>query len=425
VNTRPGGVLNVFLGREPVGTLERRGPTRYRFSFAETVLSKHHVGRVVLSASLPLRDESFSPGESAPFFEGLLPEGPMRTTIARALRLNEQDGFAMLEALGADCAGAVTILADGLEPRPPGASRVRSLTEDELVRLIDELPRNPLGVSAGKKGVRLSLGGLQHKLVLCADQRDGLAQPLEGTPSTHILKPESAQYEDLVCNEAFCMRVAGAAGHEVADVKITEVGSTRCLLIQRFDRERGVDAGVVRLHQEDMCQALGILPTAKYEESGGPTSVQIIELIRGIGNQRFAVDIRNFLQAQVLNFLLGNSDAHGKNFALLYHPGSGIRLAPLYDLVSTAVYPDLTDQMAMSVGGIDDPNQIDLRAWSRLADEAGLGTAIVGVVRRQAQAVMRAAGTVAESAQRDGWHRPVIDAIVDGCRERAGRLIDG
>lgn len=173
-----------------------------------------------------------------------------------------------------------------------------------------------------------------------------------------------------------------------------------------------------------MCQALGILPTAKYEESGGPSVTRIVELLRDLGPPRAALDIRDFIRALVVNFVLGNSDAHGKNFALLYDWDAGVRLAPLYDLVSTAIYPELTAQMAMAVGEIDDPDQVDLAAWTRLADEAGLGAVIGGVVQRQAQAVLRSAGKVAREVQAEGWHRPVIDAIVDVCRERAGRLID-
>lgn len=409
---------------EALGQIERRGPTRYRFAFAEEALRKYETGDVVLSASLPVREAEFSPSESAPFFEGLLPEGPVRTTIARTLRLNEQDGFGLLEALAADCAGAVVVLPGGIAPKPPGVGGIRSLTDEELSGLIDDLPRNPLGVTAGEGGVRLSLGGVQHKLVLAHDEHGRLGQPLDGAPSSVILKPDFEQYEDLVANEAFCMRVATTAGLEVAETRVIDVGSRRCLLVQRFDRRPGDKGGVVRLHQEDMCQALGILPTAKYEESGGPSVTRIVELLRDLGPPRAALDIRDFIRALVVNFVLGNSDAHGKNFALLYDWDAGVRLAPLYDLVSTAIYPELTAQMAMAVGEIDDPDQVDLAAWTRLADEAGLGAVIGGVVQRQAQAVLRSARKVAREVQAEGWHRPVIDAIVDVCRERAGRLID-
>jgi serine/threonine-protein kinase HipA len=290
--------------------------------------------------------------------------------------------------------------------------------------LIDDLPRNPLGVTAGEDGVRLSLGGVQHKLVLALDAKGGLGQPLDGSPSMFLLKPDFGQYEDLVANEAFCMRVAAAAGLDVAESKIIEVGLTSCLLVQRFDRAADGRGSVVRLHQEDMCQALGIHPTAKYEESGGPSIARVIALLRALESPRSAVDIRNFIRALVVNFLLGNSDAHGKNFALLYGSDGGIRLAPLYDLVSTAVYPELTSRMAMSIGGTEGPNQVDLDAWARLADEAGLGAALGGIVQRQTQAVLRSAGGLARTAQVEGWHRPVIDRIVDACRERAARLID-
>jgi serine/threonine-protein kinase HipA len=124
----------------------------------------------------------------------------------------------------------------------------------------------------------------------------------------------------------------------------------------------------------------------------------------------------------LVNFLLGNSDVHGKNFALLHESSSGIRLAPAYDVVSTAVYPDLTTRMAMSIGGVDDPAGIGMDAWIALAEECGFGGGIVPLVRRRAAAVLREVAFWRDVASEDGWHQPVVDAIVDVCRERAGQL---
>jgi len=414
----------VFIGSEALGRIERRGPTRYRFNYSEEALRKYRPSSIVLSASLRLRSEDFTPSESAPFFEGLLPEGAIRSAISQALRLNERDGFGLLAALGSECAGAVAVLREGVMPRAPGSSRIRSLSEDELGRLIDDLPTHPLGVTGSPEGARLSLGGVQQKLVLARDESGRLGLPLDGTPSTHLLKPEPHAYEDLAVNEAFCMRVAATAGMEAASAEVAEVGSRRCLLVERFDRRQDDRGFVVRLHQEDMCQALGLLPTAKYEQSGGPSVARVIDLLRGLGSAHAALGIRNFVRALVVNFLLGNSDAHGKNFALLYDPDAEVGLAPLYDVVSTAVYPQLTSQMAMSLGGVDDPDRVDLATWARLADEAGIGRVIGGVVRRQAGAILRATDRVAKEARAEGWHRPVIDAIVDVCRRRVDQLTD-
>jgi serine/threonine-protein kinase HipA len=317
------------------------------------------------------------------------------------------------------------VLPPGREPPAPGKGRLRRLGEKQLVQLIDDLPRHPLGVDPADAGVRLSLGGIQHKLVLAGDPLRGFSQPLEGAPSTCLLKPEFDQYPELVANEAFCMKVAQMSGLRAASVGVFEIGSTRCLHVERFDRGADAAGNVIRIHQEDMCQALGISPAAKYEDNDGPSVAGIIRILRVLRGPFMARDINDFVHALLLNFLLGNSDAHGKNFALLYEPQEGVRLAPLYDVVSTAVYPDVTDRMAMAIGGVTDPNEVDLQAWIRLAEECDLGRGIAPIVRRRTAAVLRAAADWRETALSQGWHREVIDAIIDVCHRRAAQLLDG
>lgn len=405
-----------------MGELERRGPARYRFEYEPAAIAGHARGAVALSASLPMREGAFVPRESAPFFEGLLPEGAVRAAIASSLHLSEEDGFGLLAALGAECAGAVSVLPPGLQPAPVGGGRLRPLAEEQLALLIEELPRRPLGVDSRPDGVRLSLGGIQHKLVLFSRDGNQFSQPLNGAPSNCLLKPQFGPYDDLVANEAFCMRVAKLAGLTVARVKVIRVDETSCLYVERFDRVDDGEGRVNRLHQEDFCQALGVLPAAKYEENGGPSIPQVVELLRALRGPFMARDINDFIHATMVNFLVGNSDAHGKNFALLHQPGVGVQLAPQYDIVSTAVYPDVTSRMAMAIGGVDDPRQVDVEAWSRLGRECGFGGGIVPLLRRRAAWLLRAVEHVGEDARRDGWHRPVIDAIVDLCRERVAAV---
>ncbi len=417
--------LKVYLNSQQVGEIERRGPDRYRFSYSEAALERQISPQGQLSASLPLRSQVFTPSEASPFFEGLLPEGAVRAAIARSFHISEGDGFGLLRALGADCAGAVAVLAVDREPLIPGHRSLLALSDDELAHLVQDLPRHPLGVDPAEAGVRLSLGGIQHKLVLAGRPGRGFSQPLDGAPSTCLLKPEFGQYPGLVANEAFCMKVAQSSGLRAASVKIVDVGSTPCLYVERFDRDVDADGNVIeRIHQEDMCQALGISPVAKYEDNGGPSVVAVIGLLRTLRGAYMARDINDFIRAVLVNFLLGNSDAHGKNFALLYQPTMGVRLAPIYDVVSTAVYPDVTDRMAMSIGGTTDPTEVDMQTWVRLAEECELGRGIAPIVRRQTAAVVRAVGQWRESAQRDGWHREVIDAIVEISRGRAAQLLE-
>jgi serine/threonine-protein kinase HipA len=425
MSARAGARLGVFLSGEAVGEIERRGPSRYRFAYSRSVLDRSEPGAIVLSASLPVQADDFAPARTAPFFEGLLPEGAVREAIARRFRLSEEDGFGFLEALGAECAGAVAVLSPGRMPAQPEEGHIRVLDREDLIHLVDELPRNPLGVDSRPEGVRLSLGGIQHKLVLTRLSQMQFGQPLEGAPSTCLLKPEFGQYEELVHNEAFCMRVATFVRLSVSTTEIIEIGSHPCLYVERFDRTRNARGQIIRLHQEDMCQAMGIMPAAKYEENGGPSVAGIVELLRRLRGPYMARDINDFVHAVLVNQLLGNSDAHGKNFALLYEPGSGVRLAPLSDIVSTAVYPEVTERMAMAIGGVEDPEQVGPAAWSRLAEECGFGGGIVPLVRKKAGWVLRAAENWRDLAAKQGWHGPVIDAIVDVCRRRVARLVEG
>ena len=233
-----------------------------------------------LSASLPLREERFKPSESAPFFEGLLPEGAVRAAIAG--KLGAQRGQWLRHAGGAwrrlrrggdGSARGSTVPVAGSRELVPSA-------KTQLGELLRDLPRDPLGVDVDPAGVRLSLGGVQDKLILVRLPSGDFAQPLGGTPSNCLLKPEHERFEGLAVNEAFCMRVAAAAGNEAATTELLELDGIRCLYSERFDRTVDADGTIVRLHQEDMCQALGLLPTQKYEAEGGPSVASVIALLR-------------------------------------------------------------------------------------------------------------------------------------------------
>lgn len=417
--------LSVFLRGRRVGSLERTGPSRYRFAYsAQAIQGDRSDPMTRLSASLPLREERFKPSESAPFFEGLLPEGAVRAAVAAKLGLSEANGFGMLAALGADCAGAVMVLPDDRPPRSPGLA-ARPLGEERLGELLRDLPRDPLGIDVDPGGVRLSLGGVQDKLILIRLPSGEFAQPLGGMPSNCLLKPEHERFEGVAVNEAFCMRVAAAAGNEAATTELLEVDGIRCLFSQRFDRTVDADGVIARLHQEDMCQALGLLPTQKYEAEDGPSVASVIALLRRQPSRRIALDVNAFVRAVLTCFLLGNSDAHGKNFSLLYDPATGVRLAPLYDVVSTAVYESLTPRLAMAIGGEEDPSQVDLQCWERLGAESGLGGALPRFVQSWSGEILAATETCLRDAEREGWSHPVLAEIADVCRERARRLIDG
>jgi len=416
-----GEELGVHLYGERLGVLERRGPKRYRFRYDESARERYGDGALALAASLPIGADEFSPSAARPFFDGLLPEGAVRSSLAQSLRVSEEDGFALLAALGADCAGAVVVLPAGEGPRTAGGE-IRPLSDEGLAGLIEELPEHPLGVDGRATGVRLSLGGIQEKLVLVRSPDGEYGQPLGGAPSTCILKPEHGDYPEMVANEAFGLRLAASAGFDAARVEPIAIDERPCLYVERFDRALVGDGRIARVHQEDMCQALGIAPVDKYEASGGPSIGAIVELLRATGSRRAAADILKTIEAALLNFLIGNSDAHGKNLALLYQPLGEVRLAPLYDLVSTQVYENTEPALAMAIGSVEDPERVDIDAWRELGRQCGVGAQLPGLIVERTERIMRCAEALVATARAEGWHRPVIDRIFALMGVRARQL---
>lgn len=218
--------------------------------------------------------------------------------------------------------------------------------------------------------MRLSLAGAQGKLVVAMHNED-FRLPLDGSPSSHILKPQSPHFDGLVENEFFCMRLAAEAGLDVAAVEIGTAGDTRFLQVERFDRKRVSSDLMARIHQEDFCQALGIPPELKYQQEGGPNLKRCFELVRAISAVK-GPDVLKLFDAVVFNLLIGNGDAHGKNFSFLYD-GTRAKLAPLYDLVCTQAYPNLSPEMAMKIGDERKPTRVFARNWRKFFTDAGLG----------------------------------------------------
>ncbi len=358
-------VLDVYLKEDLVGQLEQDDSGAMRFRYAETWLATK--GAIPLSVSLPLRRERFGRNECRPFFAGLLPEENSRKLIAKAFGVSDKNDFAILERIGAECAGAVSLIPPGELPAA-GQPRYREITLDELADKFAALPYHPL--LAGEDGIRLSLAGVQGKLAVAI--RDGhFCLPLDGSPSSDILKPTSPHFEGLVENEFFCMRLAAQVGLDVAPVELGRAGDTPFLQVERFDRKRQPDGRWERIHQEDFCQAMGIPPELKYQQEGGPNLKKCFALVRAVSAVP-GLDVLRLFDAVVFNFLIGNSDAHGKNFSFLYDGGNA-RLAPLYDLVCTQAYLHLSEEMAMKIGDERKPSRIQPRNWRKFFKEAGFG----------------------------------------------------
>jgi serine/threonine-protein kinase HipA len=370
--------LDVFLFADFVGRLVQDDGGQMVFDYADGWLTS---GRAApLSQSLPLRAKRFRNKECRGYFAGVLPEESKREIIARNLGISARNDYAMLERIGGECAGAVTFMPAG-QPLPAREPGYRKLSQEELVAIIRELPLRPL--LAGEKGVRLSLAGAQDKVAIRVDGRE-ICLPLGNAASTHILKPAVERFEGLVHNESFCMKLATAAGLPTAPVEIGSVEGLEYLLVERDDRYHriGPDGAqlVERLHQEDFCQALGIVSEHKYQKEGGPTLKQCFGLVRSVSSAP-VLDLRHLLDAVIFNWLVGNNDAHGKNFSLLYTGiGTGrveTRLAPLYDIVSTVAYPELSGEMAMRIGDQYSSEGVTPKDFEKLAEDAELGKPLV------------------------------------------------
>ena len=356
--------LEVWLFANRVGTLSLVDG-RLNFCYRPDWLS--HKDAITLSASLPLQAEPFDDRKTRPFFAGLLPEGQMRRLIAQQFQVSGQNDFALLDHIGGECAGAVTFLDPGQAlPVPSCRGDVQWLSDEEVVAILDELPRRPM--LAGIDGLRLSLAGAQDKLPVVFDgARIGL--PLNGTPSSHILKPAIPAVEDSVINEGFCMALAEAMQLKPAKSKVHRVLDRSFLLIERYDRLIDAQGHRQRLHQEDLCQALGVVPEMKYQNEGGPDLAQCFALVRS-ATRPSAPQVLRLLDYVIFNALIGNHDAHAKNFSLLYS-GKAPVLAPLYDTLSTAVYPTLTQKMAMKIGSKYKFSEVQARHWEQFAEDAG------------------------------------------------------
>jgi serine/threonine-protein kinase HipA len=367
-------ILDVYLLGETVGTLEQDEHGSMRFTYSPEWLVQ--TGAIPLSHSLPLREEGFGRNESRGFFAGILPEQRQREVIAKNLGVSAGNDFALLDRIGGECAGAVTFLRRGQEPLEQ-KEEYRTLSAGELAEILRALPRRPL--MAGDEGVRLSLAGAQEKLAIHRSPQ-GISIPLGGAPSTHILKPAIERFEGLVHNEAFCMRLARVIGFTVAPVEVGNIEGIDYLLVERYDRHWKSDGEPMgqklkRIHQEDFCQALGIVPERKYQNEGGPSLKESFALLRECSSSP-VLDLNALLDAVIFNALIGNHDAHGKNFSLIYSGGK-TRMAPLYDLLCTTFYPELSTKMAMKVGGEYDSRKLTGANWERMAEESGLNKLMV------------------------------------------------
>src|SRR3989339_31571 len=405
--------LLIYLSGKPAGELRREGRA-LSFCYESGYLSRSDA--LPLSRHLPLQKSPFADSPSRAFFANLLPEGEIRTQIARQLGVSTGNIFAMLEAIGGDCAGAVSLHPPGVMP---GNSRdYQEISDEDMCSRLADLPSHPL--LSGEEGVRLSLAGAQNKLPIYWDGHCYYV-PRGSSPSSHILKTPVPQLADTVINEAFCMNLAQLSGIPVPRAEVAAINGRQFYRVERYDRRKLPDGTLVRLHQEDFCQALGVPPELKYEAEGGPGIKDCFRLAVEWSDEP-ALDCLLLLRWNLFNFMIGNADAHAKNLSFIYSDGK-IRLAPFYDLLSTTVYPRLSSKFAMRVGGQKDSRYLMTQHAARFAADAGIA---LRVVRKEWNILMQRmeAGIAQLTAEYDDkFARPAI--IADICRIVSQRSAKG
>ena len=359
--------LIAYKDTSVVGTLTKTDEENYVFSYAVSWLESR--APQPLSLTLPLRVEPFSSEATKVFFANLLPEGQLRDHIASKNRISPDDDFALLVQLAGDCAGAITLYPEGEAPLTASKhQRYRTLSNKDFGLLFNEAYiMDPTFLGAGEN-TRLSLAGVQDKLPITIQNQE-YKLPLDGAPSTHILKPQNHRFDSLVENELFCMTLAKAMKLDVPETFMLKRADETSYVIERYDRYIDKDNTIIRIHQEDFCQATGTSYRLKYEEKGGPGHKACFDVIKEC--KKPLADRIKLVNLVVFNYLICNADCHAKNTSLLYSDSTRPDLAPFYDLVCTAIYPSLSQKLAMSIGGEFDSRNVTRESWVKFSQEIG------------------------------------------------------
>ncbi|MCA1363428.1 type II toxin-antitoxin system HipA family toxin [Bradyrhizobium sp. IC3069] len=400
-----------------------RSEARGRLTFVYDNAWRNAEGAYPLSLSMPLAAEEHGPATVRSFLWGLLPDNEqVLERWAKKFQVSARNVFALISNVGEDCAGAIQFVTpdrlgtlktgedDKIEwlDKPEIANRLRVLREDHAAW---RLPRDT---------GQFSLAGAQPKTALVLkDNKWGI--PSGRIPTTHILKPPTGHFDGHAENEHICLQLARELGLPAAETKVMRFEQEIAIVVERYDRQvSGND--IIRVHQEDICQAMGIPPTKKYQNEGGPTPADVVELLRTYSTDREA-DLETFVSALIFNWLIGGSDAHAKNYSLLLASGALVRLAPLYDIASILPY-DHVDQrkikLAMKVGGEYKLDQIGLRQWQKFARETRVDAdVLIATLNSMAGQIPDLVADIRTRAQKEGLENAVIERLATALSTRA------
>lgn len=425
--------LQVLINNRPVGRLIKQPSGAISFGYDRNWLDWRHA--FAISLSLPLRETAYSGAPVTAVFENLLPDNPsVRKKVAERTGAEGADYYSLLERIGRDCVGAMQFLPEGTEIDALPDVEGEPIDDGEIEAMLANLASAPLGVDIDQD-FRISVAGAQEKTALLFHGGRWM-RPLGTTPTTHILKPQLGDIptafgiidmQHSVDNEHYCLRLLSAFGLPVATTHIETFGKRRVLVVERFDRQwRG--NRILRLPQEDCCQALSISTAQKYQSTGGPGAADILQLLRGADEP--LGDQAAFFKSQLLFWLIGATDGHGKNFSIFLRPGGRFGLTPFYDVLSAQGAFDLKQipnnkyKLAMSVGKSRKYRILEIsgRHFIETAHEAGLGTTTVkGILQQILEAGSGAASAALAEMPRD-FHPAIHASVAEAIDVRLPRL---
>jgi len=416
VNAELVAVLNGY----EIGRVHRERRGRLSFAYADAWRAAR--GAYPLSLSMPLAATEHGHRPVEAFLWGLLPDSEaVLDRWARRFQVSARNPFALLSHVGEDCAGAVQFVRpDRLDAvMGEGAAAVEWLDEAAVAERLRTLRADHAAWRIPSDTGQFSLAGAQPKTaLLCENGRWGV--PSGRTPTTHILKPPTGEFDGHAENEHLCLRLAAALGLIVARSEVRRFGDEVAIVIERYDRQRS-DTGILRVHQEDICQALAVLPTRKYENEGGPGARAAVELLRSASG-RPQEDVQRFVDALAFNWLIAGTDAHAKNYSLLIGAEGRVRLAPLYDIASILPYGFNLQRvrLAMKIGGEYRLRDVGPQQWRRLATGLKLNADdLFGRVRAITTMLPDHLADIRRTAEADGLDHPLTGRLADALVERA------
>jgi serine/threonine-protein kinase HipA len=376
---------------------------------------------------MPLASAEHGHSSIEPFLWGLLPDNDrVLENWARRFQVSARNAFRLITHVGEDCAGAVQFVRpERVEPlrTEPVTAEVVWLTEEEVAQRLRNLRADHSAWRAPTDTGQFSLAGAQPKTALLFENGKW-GVPSGRTPTTHILKPPTGEWDGHAENEHFCLSLARSLGLVVPNSSVRRFGEEVAIVSERYDRVRSADRWL-RVHQEDMCQALGIHPARKYESDGGPGVRKIADFLREHSSSP-AEDIQSFVDAIAFNWLIAGTDAHAKNYGLLIGANAAVRLAPFYDLASILPYPQIDlkkIKLAMKLGGEYRLRYIGLRHWHKLASELRIDPdATILRVHTLATQLGENIPEITRRMTAEGLAHPLIARLADALALRAAAM---